>query len=47
MKREEIYKEMQETLGLVPMMFKTISDATLELEWETFKEGAFRNECHP
>jgi AhpD family alkylhydroperoxidase len=37
MNREEIYKEMELTLGLVPSFFKLIPDSTLELEWELFK----------
>jgi AhpD family alkylhydroperoxidase len=37
MKREEIFAEMKETLGLVPSFFKLVPDATLEHEWELFK----------
>jgi AhpD family alkylhydroperoxidase len=37
MTREEVYREMEATLGLVPTMFKTIPDSTLEMEWELFK----------
>jgi AhpD family alkylhydroperoxidase len=37
MTREEVYREMEATLGLVPSMFKTIPDSTLEMEWELFK----------
>jgi len=38
MNREEIYKEMEHTLGLVPSFFKLIPDSTLKLEWELFKK---------
>jgi AhpD family alkylhydroperoxidase len=38
MNREEIYKEIEHTLGLVPSFFKAIPDSTLELEWELFKK---------
>ena len=38
MDREQIYKEMEHTLGLVPSFFKAIPDSTLELEWELFKK---------
>jgi AhpD family alkylhydroperoxidase len=38
MNREEIYNEMEQTLGLVPSFFKLIPDSTLELEWELFKK---------
>ena len=37
MNREQIYKEMEHTLGLVPSFFKSIPDSSLELEWELFK----------
>ncbi len=36
--RTEIYKEMEETFGLVPSFLKTIPDSTLEQEWELFKK---------
>jgi AhpD family alkylhydroperoxidase len=38
MTREAIYKEMKETLGLVPTMFKALPDSTIELEWNLFKK---------
>jgi len=38
MNREQIYNEMEHTLGLVPSFFKLIPDSTLELEWELFKK---------
>src|SRR5512136_205544 len=37
MNREEIYKEIKETFGLVPTFFKLVPDSSLELEWELFK----------
>jgi AhpD family alkylhydroperoxidase len=37
MNREQIYEEMEHTLGLVPSFFKTIPDSSLEMEWELFK----------
>ena len=37
MNREEIYKEIEETLGLVPGFFKQIPDSSLELEWKLFR----------
>jgi AhpD family alkylhydroperoxidase len=41
MKRELVYKEIEEMFGLVPGMFKTIPDKTLELEWQLFKKVQF------
>jgi AhpD family alkylhydroperoxidase len=38
MKRKEVYKEIENTLGVVPTMFKSIPDATLELEWQLMKQ---------
>jgi AhpD family alkylhydroperoxidase len=38
MTRAEIFKEMEEMLGLVPSMFKVVPEASLELEWNLFKQ---------
>jgi AhpD family alkylhydroperoxidase len=48
MDRQQVYKEIEQTFGLVPSMFKAVPDATLELEWGLFKrtqldEGAVPN----
>jgi AhpD family alkylhydroperoxidase len=37
MTREEVYREIEGALGLVPSMFKTIPDSSLEMEWQLFK----------
>lgn len=37
MNREEIYKDIEETFGLVPSFFKMVPDSSLELEWKLFK----------
>ena len=37
MNRMKIYGEIEDTLGLVPTMFKSIPDRALELEWNLFK----------
>ena len=41
MDREKIYKEIEEIFGLVPSMFKSIPDSSLELEWKLFKTVQF------
>lgn len=41
MTRSEIHKEMQEMFGLVPSMFETIPDSSLELEWNLYKQVQF------
>ncbi|HEX9751596.1 MAG TPA: carboxymuconolactone decarboxylase family protein [candidate division Zixibacteria bacterium] len=38
MSREEIYKDMEATLGLVPTFMKTVPDNSLELEWNLLKQ---------
>jgi AhpD family alkylhydroperoxidase len=38
MKRQEIYREIEETLGLVPKFFQKLPDANLEMEWNLFKQ---------
>lgn len=38
MTRTEIYKDMEETLGLVPTFLKSVPDSTLEEEWSIFKK---------
>jgi len=37
MNREKIYKEIEDMFGLVPSMFKSVPDSSLELEWKLFK----------
>ncbi len=37
MSRQQVYKEIEETFGLVPSFFKLIPDSTLDLEWRLFK----------
>jgi len=48
MTRAQVYKEIKEMMGVVPTMFKSIPDSSLELEWKLFKrvqfdEGAIPN----
>jgi len=38
MDREQINNEITEMLGIVPTMFKSIPDSTLEEEWNLFKK---------
>lgn len=41
MERQEIYEQIQETLGVVPLMFRAMPNATLEMEWHLFKRVQF------
>jgi AhpD family alkylhydroperoxidase len=41
MARAAIYKEIEAMFGLVPSMFKSVPDATLEYEWRLFKGVQF------
>jgi AhpD family alkylhydroperoxidase len=38
MNRQEIYRDIEETLGLVPTFLKSVPDSTLEEEWSIFKK---------
>lgn len=35
--REQVYQDIEQTLGVVPTFVKSLPDATLELEWELLK----------
>ena len=37
MTREQVYREIEGTFGLVPSFFKLVPDSSLELEWQLFK----------
>ena len=37
MNRQQIYKEMESMMGLVPSFFKAVPDSSLELEWQLMK----------
>lgn len=37
MKKEEVFREIEQTFGLVPSMFKAVPESSLDLEWNLFK----------
>ena len=37
MNRKEVYLDIQETLGIIPRMFKCLPDSMLEEEWHLFR----------
>ena len=39
MTRKQVYQEIEQTLGLVAAMFKTIPDSSLEAEWQLYKQA--------
>lgn len=48
MTREEVYREIEETLGLVPSFMRAVPDSSLEMEWHLLKrvqmeEGSIPN----
>lgn len=47
MTREQVFREMEGTLGLVPSMFRTLPDETLELEWGLFKQVQLSEDIIP
>ena len=38
MNRQEVYREIEQAMGLVPAMFKALPDSSIELEWQLFKK---------
>jgi AhpD family alkylhydroperoxidase len=38
MTRNEVYREIEQAMGLVPAMFKALPDSSLEFEWQLFKK---------
>ncbi len=47
MTREEIFRDIEGTLGVVPTMFKAVPSDTLELEWNLFKRVQLNEETLP
>lgn len=39
MTRQEVYSEIEETLGVVPGFLKSLTDRSLEIEWESMKSA--------
>lgn len=46
MTREEIYKDIEETLGLVPTFMKSIPEHYLAHEWRLFKDLQLSDKTH-
>lgn len=38
MNRNDIYRDIEQTLGIVPEFLKKVPDSSLELEWNLFKQ---------
>jgi AhpD family alkylhydroperoxidase len=47
MTREEVYRDIEDMFGLVPSMFKSIPDSSLELEWKLLKQVQFAEGAIP
>lgn len=48
MTKQDVYRQMEETLGVVPSFFKSVPESSLEMEWQLFQqvqmaEGAIPN----
>jgi AhpD family alkylhydroperoxidase len=39
MNRQQVYRDIEETLGIVPEFLKELPDSTLELEWGLMKQS--------
>ena len=37
MKKEEVLREIEQTFGVVPSMFKAVPESSIDLEWNLFK----------
>lgn len=47
MTRQEVYREIEQTFGLVPSMFKEVPDSTIEEEWKLFRTIQFEEGVIP
>jgi AhpD family alkylhydroperoxidase len=47
MKRQEIYREIEQMMGLVPSFFKAMPDSALELEWQLFNRVQVQDTAIP
>jgi AhpD family alkylhydroperoxidase len=47
MTREEVYRDIEGKLGMVPSMFKALPEETLELEWGLFKQVELKDDLIP
>jgi AhpD family alkylhydroperoxidase len=47
MSRNEVYQDIEATLGLVPTFFKGLPDSTLEMEWGLFKRLQLESSAIP
>lgn len=39
MNRQQVYRDIEETLGIIPEFLKKLPDSTLELEWGLMKQS--------
>ncbi|MDP4290208.1 MAG: carboxymuconolactone decarboxylase family protein [Bacteroidota bacterium] len=47
MNRKEVYQEIEHVMGLVPTMFRSLPDSSLELEWQLFKKTQIEDSAIP
>ncbi|MDO8682394.1 MAG: hypothetical protein Q7N50_02800 [Armatimonadota bacterium] len=47
MTREEIYREIEDTMGMVPTLFKYVPDQYLEQEWNSWKNSMTAEKAIP
>ena len=47
MKRQEVYREIEQTMGLVPTMFKVLPDSSIDEEWQLFKKVQLEESAIP
>jgi AhpD family alkylhydroperoxidase len=47
MGRQDVYREIEQMMGVVPQMFKELPDNSIEQEWELFKKTQIEETAIP
>ncbi len=47
MNQQQVHREIEDTLGLFPVMFQTLPESSLELEWNIFKQMELKKGAIP
>jgi AhpD family alkylhydroperoxidase len=47
MGRQDVYREIEQLMGVVPQMFKELPDNSIEQEWELFKKTQIEETAIP
>ncbi len=47
MGRQDVYHEIEQLMGVIPVMFKELPDSSIEQEWELFKKTQIEETAIP